>query len=185
MGNYEDRALDVALSRYEPPEPKDAPRDCGVFDCDKRTSGDKPYCINHLDRIPYVHKLMTELSTMTAEEIMGGVDPYADPVEKVRRRQVVPIEFQVGATRFWVGLVRSRGIEEDPEPVQTTGPRRLEPEWHVTVRPFTRLLNQSQSRHVLMLLQSHRADRIPEGWLTSDKKLVREVKRRFTSKESA
>lgn len=180
----EDLALDIASQRYESPEQKDAPRDCSVFGCGKRTSAEKPYCINHLDRIPYVHNLLAELEGMTDEQIMGPPgDPFVDPVEKIRRREVVPIEFQVGETRFWVGLVRARGIEEDPEPIEPKGPRILSDDWHVRVRPFTRLLSKDQSRHVLLLLQAHRAERIPTGWLTADKKLTREVLRRFTKKE--
>lgn len=167
--------INVVEHRFEPPVPKEHARPCGVLGCKKRTSDQKPYCVRHINRIPYVKKILTEMASMTDEEIFGG----SDRVPKDRRRHVVPIEFQVGETRYWIGLVKARGIEKDPEPLPITSPARVRADRHVKVRPFTRLLNRNQSKHVLICLQTHSAWRIPKGWLVQDEKLVSEVLKRF------
>jgi hypothetical protein len=128
-----------------------------------------------------VRALLAEMAGKTTAELMGPPDPYEVP--RQRRRSVVPVEVQVGETRYWVGLVKSRGVERDPEPTSPTSPRKVLPTHHVRLRPFTRLLTRGQSRIVLLFLQERCAERIPPGWLVSDAKLVAEVKRHFAKKK--
>jgi hypothetical protein len=167
------------MHRFASVEPKEGSLPCRIVGCPKRTSDKKPYCIDHLTLNPYAQKVARELVGMTVEQMLGPPDPYAK--KKERRRSVVPIEVQVGETRFWVGLVRSRGVEVDPEPAPPTNPRRLRPDFSVKLRPFTRLLAREQSRHVLLLLQERAAERIPSDWLVSDAKLIAEVMKRFAT----
>lgn len=177
MGKGE--SLGASSDRFPSVEPKEGSLPCGVIGCPRRTSEKKPFCLDHFGLNPYARKIAAELLTMSVEEILGPPDPYGQKKEK--KRQVVPIEVQVGETRYWVGLVRSRGVEKDPEPSPPTNPRRLRSDFSAKLRPFTRLLSRDQSRHVLLLLQERAAERIPSVWLVSDKKLVGEVLRRFSS----
>lgn len=177
MGQGE--SLGSSGDRFASVDPKEGSLPCRIIGCMRRTSDKKPFCLDHLVFNPYAAKIARELRSMTVEQVLGPPDPYA--AKKERKRQVVPVEVQVGETRYWVGLVRSRGVEVDPEPVAPTNPRRLRPEFAVKLRPFTRLLSRDQSRHVLLLLQERRAASIPSTWLVSDSKLVGEVLRRFSS----
>lgn len=177
MGQGE--ALGSSADRFPSVDPKEGSLPCRVIGCGRRTSDKKPFCLDHLAQNPYAGKIVRELVDMTVREILGPPDPYAK--KKERKRQVIPIEIQVGETRFWIGLVRSRGVELDPEPTPAVNPRRLRAAFSVKLRPFTRLLSRDQSRHVLLLLQEHAAERIPSIWLVSDKKLIGEVMRRFSS----
>jgi hypothetical protein len=176
-------ALGAAVDRFLPSEPREGSIPCSVVVCRRRTSDGKPYCIDHVHMNPYAKRLLAELATMTPAQILGPPDPFAP--RKERRRDVVPIEFQVGESRYWVGLVRSRGVEKDPQPTPPTNPRRLRSEFSVRCRPFTLLLTKEQSRHVLLCLQEKRAERIPAAWLVSDQKLLEDVRRRFSSEKAA
>jgi hypothetical protein len=174
-----EQALGASSDRFPSVDPKEGSLPCRVVGCPRRTSDKKPFCLDHLVLNPYARKVAAELVGMTTEQILGPPDPFGQKKEK--KRQVIPIEVQVGETRYWVGLVRARGVEVDPEPAPPTNPRRLRPEFNVKLRPFTRLLSREQSRHVLLLLQERAAERIPSVWLVSDPKLIGEVMRRFSS----
>lgn len=183
MGNHPEdhRSLGSAVSRFPPVESKKVDAIfCPITGCVGRTADKKPYCLEHLARMPYVSRLMAELETMTHAEILGPVDPYAEKPPRTRRRTVIPVEVQVGDTRFWIGLVRSRGVEREPAPTPSEG-RRVLGTQHVRLRPFTRLLSRSQSRLVLLLLQEKRAEKIPSGWLVQDARLIAEVLKHYAS----
>ena len=56
--------------RYIPPQPlegRTAPRRCEYPECDQNTRQLKPYCMDHLDEMPYVQQLQV-VERMKAEE---------------------------------------------------------------------------------------------------------------------
>jgi hypothetical protein len=50
--------------------------DCGVVGCPGTTTGNKPYCLDHLDELPYVRRLKGEIARRDGEA--SGAVP-ADP----------------------------------------------------------------------------------------------------------
>ena len=53
----------------------DEPRtECSVLGCANATNNRKPYCIDHLDRLPYVQKIKAELIEQGELEPVAGFD---------------------------------------------------------------------------------------------------------------
>ena len=50
----------------KPRRPQEARTGCGVVGCTNETNGRKPFCIDHLDQLPYVKQLRAELSRREA-----------------------------------------------------------------------------------------------------------------------
>lgn len=178
-------AMESSIQRFLPKERKEKTFLCQAYeleDCPRRTSDNKPWCVDHIERMPYARDLMSRLATMSPAEVLGPPDPYPLPQDGPRRRRtVVPLRFQVGRTRFWVALVRSRGVEEDPEFAEPENPRMLDSSFHAEARPFTLLLTRDQSKYVLLALQYGEAERIPREWLVDDDKVVEDLHRRFST----
>jgi hypothetical protein len=55
--------------------------ECTAPGCHQLTTGRKPYCLDHLDNLPYVHWLKTELERRRSGAATGSMDAVADIVE--------------------------------------------------------------------------------------------------------
>ena len=56
---------------------EEARTECSVSLCPNATNGRKPYCLEHLDRLPYVQKILTELAHF---DVVAS-DPAVEPPE--------------------------------------------------------------------------------------------------------
>ncbi len=94
-------------------------RRCTVDGCANTTTGRKPYCIDHIDRLPYVRQLTDELARRDSPALRGSA--YAaevlDQLEQQGRATVGRLAREVGvplkrlepciATLVKAGILRS------------------------------------------------------------------------------
>jgi hypothetical protein len=66
-------------------------QDCAAAGCSHATTGRKPYCVEHLERLPYVRALVAELSCRKAELVVAGSDQALQAVDpsSPRAREIV------------------------------------------------------------------------------------------------
>ncbi len=65
----------LSLEGARPKRCEEPKTSCSVAGCPEPTNGRKPYCLVHLDRLPYVRKIRAELARFQAT----GIDPAALP----------------------------------------------------------------------------------------------------------
>ena len=66
-------------------------QDCAAAGCSLATTGRKLYCVEHLERLPYVRALIAELSCRRAELVVAGADaaPRTLDPSSPRAREIV------------------------------------------------------------------------------------------------
>jgi len=72
------------LDAARPKRPRDARTTCTVVGCANDTNGRKPYCIDHLEYLPYVKELLAEVArreTPGANDTSGPAEDILDHLE--------------------------------------------------------------------------------------------------------
>ena len=139
--------LDRRRTRSAGRRPAPAREVCRVQGCGHVTTERKPYCIDHLDRLPYVRELQAQLSSRDAEEVAAAsrkgwraVDPDGSRAREIidqlavkgaqtPKRLAITVELRPGSLENYLGALEKAGYIK----TLTLGSRRGTPRRVVTI----------------------------------------------------
>jgi hypothetical protein len=122
---------------------------CHVPGCGHPTTERKPYCIDHIDRLPYVKELQAQLAHRDAEEVAAtsrrgwrAVDPTGSRAREIidqlavkgaqtPKRLAITVEIQPNSLESYLGALERAGLVR----TLTLGSRRGTPRRVVTLTP--------------------------------------------------
>ena len=139
--------LDRRRARTVGRRPVPAREVCRVQGCGHVTTERKPYCIDHLDRLPYVRELQAQLSSRDAEEVAAtsrkgwrAVDPTGSRAREIidqlavkgaqtPKRLAITVELRPNSLENYLGALERAGLVK----TLTLGSRRGTPRKVVTL----------------------------------------------------
>ena len=148
--------LDRRRTRTAGRRPVPAREVCRVQGCGHVTTERKPYCIEHIDRLPYVQELQAELAHRDAEEVAAAsrrgwravntdgsrareiIDQLAVKGAQTPKRLAITVEIRPNSLENYLGALERAGLVK----TLTLGSRRGTPRKVVT------LTNEGQKKAV-------------------------------------
>jgi hypothetical protein len=139
--------LDRRQSQRAGRRPVPAREACHVPGCGRATTERKPYCIEHIDRLPYVQELQAELAHRDAEEVAAAsrrgwravdtegsrareiIDQLAVKGAQTPKRLAITVEIRPGSLENYLGALERAGLVK----TLTLGSRRGTPRRVVTL----------------------------------------------------
>ena len=139
--------LDRRRTRSAGRRPAPAREVCRVQGCGHVTTERKPYCIDHLDRLPYVRELQAQLSSRDAEEVAAAsrkgwraVDPDGSRAREIidqlavkgaqtPKRLAITVELRPNSLENYLSALERAGLVK----TLTLGSRRGTPRRVVTL----------------------------------------------------
>lgn len=139
--------LDRRQSRRAGRRPVPAREACHVDGCGRPTTERKPYCIEHIDRLPYVQELQAQLAHRDAEEVAASsrrgwravdtdgsrareiIDQLAVRGAQTPKRLAITVEIRPNSLENYLGALERAGLVK----TLTLGSRRGTPRRVVTL----------------------------------------------------